>query len=210
MKELRPGFWVPGKLGGDWLFADDPLNNLPSHSLTQIRACIKACGDRRGLAIDGGAFVGSWSVHLASAFDRVWAFEPIPENHDCLKRNVERFKNVHALPGALSDRSGWMEREAVMKSYTHRVRHVAEKVGEFVGFTIDELGLDQRLDFLKLDVESHECEALMGGRETIRRDRPVIMIEEKFDPYRRASTLLRQWGMVGRLVKKHDYLFTWP
>jgi FkbM family methyltransferase len=39
------------------------------------------------------------------------------------------------------------------------------------------LGQRQRVDLIKMDVEGHEEAALLGGREMIRHDRPVIVYE---------------------------------
>jgi hypothetical protein len=42
--------------------------------------------------------------------------------------------------------------------------------------TIDSLDL-KRLDFIKIDVEGMELEALAGGRNTIMKHKPVMLIE---------------------------------
>src|SRR5579859_3507736 len=41
-----------------------------------------------GLAIDVGAHVGLWSKALVRRFQRVVAFEPLPQLRACLERNV--------------------------------------------------------------------------------------------------------------------------
>ena len=43
--------------------------------------------------------------------------------------------------------------------------------------TIDEINLP-RLDFIKIDIEGMELEALEGGRATIEKSRPVMLIEK--------------------------------
>jgi hypothetical protein len=43
--------------------------------------------------------------------------------------------------------------------------------------TIDEINLP-RVDFIKIDIEGMELEALEGGRATIEKSRPVMLIEK--------------------------------
>jgi antitoxin component HigA of HigAB toxin-antitoxin module len=65
------------------------------------------------------------------------------------------------------------------------------------------------LDLLKLDVEGHEYEALQGAVHSIKKFKPVVIIEEKLDVEKRASAFLEKLGMRCVWHKKHDYLFTW-
>jgi hypothetical protein len=50
--------------------------------------------------------------------------------------------------------------------------------GEIPTATIDDLGVTD-CDFLALDIEGAEYEALWGGADTINRCRPVITLEDK-------------------------------
>jgi len=43
--------------------------------------------------------------------------------------------------------------------------------------TLDELNLP-RVDFIKIDIEGMEMEALGGARETIQKYRPILLIEK--------------------------------
>ena len=215
MQEARPGFWVPDRTSWLWLFK----GGGESHAgLDRVEACIAACGDRLGVAIDGGAFVGSWTIRLAASFERVVAFEPITENFECLERNVTCLPGVvdkvDLVRCALSNRVGPMGRKRPdLKAYSQRVRHLSRKVDtawcEFNGVTLDSTEVKD-VDLIKLDVEGHEYEALLGAEGTINEFKPVVMIEEKHDPDRRASALLKKWGMVCTWSKSYDFLFTWP
>jgi hypothetical protein len=100
-----------------------------------------------------------------------------------------------------------------LKAYSQRVQHIDRPPGsvwcEFYGVTIDSTGV-QDVDFIKLDVEGHEYEVVLGAQKTINEFKPVVLIEEKHDPERRASALLNKLGMVCTWNKGYDFLFSWP
>lgn len=213
MLEAKPGFWVPDRTSWLWLFKD---GGKGAGSKDRMAECIEACGDRRRVAIDGGAFVGTWTLELAASFERVVAYEPIRENFECLERNITSLPHivdkVDLCRCALSDRVGPMGRKRPdLKAYGQRVKHLgpSEVWCEFSGVTIDSTGV-QDVDLIKLDVEGHEYEALLGARNTIKTFKPVIVLEEKHDPDKRATSLLKKWGMECVMHKGYDYLFTWP
>src|SRR5262245_288921 len=130
MQEARPGFWVPDRTSWAWIFKGGP--EAPAN-LDRVEHCIQACGPRLRVAIDGGAFVGSWTLRLAQSFQRVVAYEPIPENFACLERNVTCLPIVDKVDlcrCALSDRMGPMERTRPdFKPYGQQVRHMAPVPG---------------------------------------------------------------------------------
>jgi len=155
---------------------------------------------RFGIAIDGGAHIGGWTVALAQRFGRVIAFEPCPETAKALRINTADLPNVEVRAEALMDRSGTVQTYAPGKTETLTARRVAfAETGDAVAVTIDSLELDG-LDFLKLDVEGTEWLALKGARATIRRHRPFVVIEEAGIERHMgiaqgaAAGLLRAWG----------------
>ena len=42
---------------------------------------------------------------------------------------------------------------------------------------IDELNFDNKISFIKIDVEGHELEVIEGAKNTIKRDKPVLLVE---------------------------------
>ena len=145
-----------------------------------------------GLAVDLGANVGFWSVPLAKK-GRVHAYEPVPSNADRLHDNaflngVQATLAVRRL--AISSTSGELclsLREDFQRgAETGNAAVVIDSSdAEFETVSIQadtldsqaaQLGWD-RLDVLKIDIEGHEDLALMGGRKTLDKFRPVIFVE---------------------------------
>lgn len=151
----------------------------------------------RGLCVQAGGACGVWPARLCELFERVVTFEPDPTNCDCLQANAGRAIAVNA---ALGDKPG---RTAI-------IRHPSLTLNAGAGYadwadgpvrvvTLDGEGLiDRAIDLLLLDVEGAEYKALLGGRERIAADRPVVVIEEKPLPqggdHLAARRLLESWG----------------
>jgi FkbM family methyltransferase len=155
----------------------------------------------RALAVDGGANVGAWSRVMAQHFAAVHSFEPNPDAHACLARNVADWNigDVVTTHGqGISDRH-----EFVSIGTREGARTVTGKIvgkGNIECVTIDSLNLPA-CSFLKLDVEGYEAQALTGARETIRKYQPWIMIENR--PAR--FGFLRRASRPERILRDHGY-----
>ncbi|MCC1498394.1 FkbM family methyltransferase, partial [Alcanivorax sp. 1008] len=112
---------------------------------------------------------------------RIIAFEPMRLQHAILSINVllnelQGKVEVHKL--ALSDRT---EFSRMITPNSHNIGRsmIASGVyGEWVKLVRgDDLLSAAQVDFLKIDVEGHEMEALAGLAKTIDRCRPAMLIE---------------------------------
>lgn len=130
---------------------------------------------RRGVAIDGGAHVGSMSLKLARYFDTVWAFEPCDAAYEMLVENCAEHDNVMPMPMALMDKCCTVEVDIPGRRTTLTARQVSYG-GEVQAINIDSMKLE-RCDMIKLDLEGCEYLALMGAVETIKKFRPFLFIE---------------------------------
>jgi FkbM family methyltransferase len=146
-----------------------------------------------GTAIDVGANIGFWSVPLAqralSIGAEVVAFEPLVANAERLKQNLainSVVADVHTV--ALSDRNGEstitlredFARGAVTGNAAITIDDGQDDVwaSEQIALTrLDDVGLDSRIDVIKVDVEGHEDHFLRGARKTLERDAPVLFVE---------------------------------
>jgi FkbM family methyltransferase len=175
----------------------------------------------RGHTLDVGAHVGLWSRVMALDFETVTAIEPMSDLRDCFVRNVP--ETVRLLPCAVgskrgkarigfpSDNSG-NARVAEFEGKTFEQTEAPEVV-EVV--TIDSLALPH-IDFMKIDVEGFEFDVITGAEQTIRKHRPVMIVEQKPSQAERygrgrwdAVKLLQSWGMRQEAEFGGDHVMVW-
>ena len=163
------------------------------------QAAIDLC-DKRGLAIQAGGAVGVWPAYLSQHFDKVVTLEPEPINYACLVENVKDLGNVTTINGAFSDSNGFVSLENDPRESNNCGTWYIHGAGSIMAYAGD--SLDLAVDFLCLDVEGHELEALHGFEKTIERYRPVIMLEEKPLPHmKRPASAAREWlGKFGYTI----------
>lgn len=148
-------------------------------------------------AIDGGAHVGTWTMAMAERFATVIAFEPARDTYECLEANLKEWRGGHmdrdnlvilrrrAL-GAVPAQGLGLADDGKYHGGNTGGRYLSGR-GDIAVETIDglvnlqhEIGIDApRLGFVKLDLEGYELFALQGARETLLRDRPIVLIEDK-------------------------------
>ena len=151
------------------------------------------------VTLDCGANVGVHSVEWAKCMEgwgEVIAVEAQERIFYALTGNIalNNCFNARALHAAVGDRVGEMATpvpDYLVPSSFGSLELKASKKNEFIGqpidysagpkqmvrlLTIDSLDL-KRLDFLKLDVEGMEVEALAGAVGTIQRCTPAMLIE---------------------------------
>jgi len=172
--------------GWAWPDADEfmvkEMQDDGSYQREQLNAALRWCkGDR--LAIDGGAHVGTWTMPMSFQFARVLAFEPSPDTYEALCHNVSTARNVETRNQALGKEPGFVTMcldgfEKAIEIKNTGARFVKEG-GTVERITIDSLGLED-LDFLKLDIEGAEVDALEGARKTLIRFKPTVLFEDKW------------------------------
>lgn len=166
----------------------------------------------RGHAVDVGAQVGLWTRVLALEFQCVTAFEPVPEFAACLTINCAAAGNVRIHDFALGpeDVCCLMEKDEGIAT-----AHVGDAGVAVHMHTLDDLVM-RPIDFLKIDAEGYETAILQGAEQTIRRDSPVIILEQKrkrlarygFKP-EAGVDLLRSWGAEVAWEDHGDWCLVW-
>ena len=138
------------------------------------------------VVFDVGAHVGYYSMlasHIVGT-GKVVSFEPLPLNLKYLKRHVRANKlaNVEVIAAAVGRREGWLSFDADAEGGTGRGRlkpGASESAMRVRVHSIDELfraGRLPRPNFIKMDIEGAEGDALHGAVSVLRDCRPTILL----------------------------------
>lgn len=171
----------------EWMTrAGEMVDGCGTYQIKKLRRALSYCNNFR-TAVDIGGHAGLWSMQLEKRFYRVHAFEPVAAHRECFKKNM---KTTELKPGEETlDDSEWVrlhacalgDHEGSVKITTEPTSSGDSRVdgdGDIPLRTLDSFNL-QVVDFIKLDCEGYELFALRGGIETIKRDMPVIIVEQK-------------------------------
>lgn len=134
------------------------------------------------VVLDIGPAFGSYTLPAAVQGATVYALEPCEFCRSVLIENVAQnpdlAERIHVIPIGVHERSGWFEPDA--GEFVPERREGDGKqflLVKSVDDIVAELSLG-RVDCIKLDVEGAEYGALAGGRNTLRRFKPKILVEE--------------------------------
>ena len=151
--------------------------------------------DKSKNALDIGVYRGVYSLKLSQNFKQIHAFEPNPLLFPYLNDNLKKIiKNINLYNLALSDKSGETELKLPVRSRSIFKDNIEElyQLGaasihpenEFENFEkvqvkVEKLDniLIEDIGFIKIDVEGHELEVIEGAKETIIKNKPVLLIE---------------------------------
>jgi len=135
-------------------------------------------------SIDIGANLGLFTFFMSRASKHVFAFEPNPYPLENLKDLVD--SNVTILPIALGNndgpveikiphhRKGWSSNGASLASKEindGKILHI--QCRKLDSLNIENIGL------IKIDVEGFEIEVIRGAKDTILKNKPVMIIENE-------------------------------
>ena len=145
------------------------------------------------ICVDAGANIGAVAFVMAKIAGKVYAFEPGPPTHARLIRNIalnpECEQVIVPVAAGLGEKEGQLLWRGDWFGGGNGGFLPGDKAlsgdGDRVPITtldnfVQSKALD-RLDFIKIDVEGMEIEVLKGGRNTIAKCRPKIVLETLTD-----------------------------
>jgi len=156
------------------------------HDEVTLALIAERCGT--GDVVHAGTYFGDFLPALSKVCrGTVWAFEPNPENHRCatITLAINGLTNVHLQHAGLGEAAGSLHlrvRDRTGRSLGGGSRFVQGAHTGTVEVAVvridDVVPEDREVSVIQLDVEGFEGPALMGARNTIRRCKPVLILED--------------------------------
>lgn len=162
-------YWVPD--------SEKVLNDIVYEWNTKGEIVLNAC-KKKEYCLQAGGHVGVFPIQLSRYFNKVVTFEPWEENFDCLARNIEQreINNIDKYCAGLGQETGYASLVRQKEGNTGSTQIKPTEKGSVAITTIDILNMEG-LDLLWLDIEGMELQALEGGRNTIEKFQPLIVLE---------------------------------
>lgn len=201
---------------------------LPQRDNDLIQSCIYGSGnywdttalskidkllEENATILDIGANIGNHSLYWASErkAQKIYSFEPYPSSYQILKTNIDinNLNNIiEALPFALSDENTKAQVCSFCPTNIGGTGFSKNSEGDFEFRTLDSLNIKEMIDLIKIDVEGCELEVLNGGLNTIKKNKPIILIET-FDKKEKIEELLTPIGytLVDANLAMCDYIY---
>jgi FkbM family methyltransferase len=157
------------------------VNGRPTYQYNKYQAALNIVKNRKR-AIDVGGNMGLWSMNMVNDFANVEAFEPVQKYCEVFVKNAPR-ANLHRValgdradtitmvrvtPNSVGDTRPWVEGDPL-----ESVVQMDAPMVTLDSFEFEDVGL------IKIDCEGYELNVLRGGLETIHRNKPVIIVEQK-------------------------------
>lgn len=163
--------------------------------------------------LDLGAYRGDtieeFLKYTGGSYEHITALEPDRKTFAKLKKNISYLQNIRLYRMGI-----WSEdRDLYFNSALGRGSSLSEKGEEVLAVTkIDTLYARRRLSYLKMDVEGAEKQALLGGIQTIQRDKPKLNIAA----YHRSEDLFYLPLLIHSIqpkyqiyLRQHPYIPAW-
>ncbi len=167
-------------------------NGTYFNELTKVR--------RGGAFLDCGSYDGSSAIEYMKFADEeclVYAFEPDKENYQNLTNRVKDRPNVICLNKGCYSSDGTLSfaSNGDMSSSLHESGTDIVEVT-----TIDSIVGEEKVAFIKMDIEGAELEALKGARNVIRQNMPVLAISA----YHRQEDLITLLPYISNLRNERE------
>lgn len=159
---------------------EEYLNKNHNYQFTQ-RLKSLAFVDSFNLAVDIGACVGFWTKDLCKIFNQVICFEPYKPSADCLLKNLNYYKNYKLYRTALSSNDNstkkfFFDKESIGGNSFENEGNIFKNFIDMPLKTLDSFCL-KNVNYIKMDIQFHELDALIGSTKTLTDNDPVLCIE---------------------------------
>lgn len=125
--------------------------------------------------VDAGGFDGFTSATFAEkypGYGKIFYFEPSPESFELSKNALNKVRSVVYFQNGLWNKTEQLRFNSDMGN-SSRISDSGEEIINAV--SLDD-AIKEKVDFIKIDIEGSEQQALAGASETIKKFKPVIAV----------------------------------
>jgi|TARA_B110000261_G_scaffold22270_1_gene23310 FkbM family methyltransferase len=152
--------------------------------ITSVNSFVK----RKQTVLQAGGNCGIYTREYAQHYENVYTFEPDATNMNCLVLNTSDCNNIIKFQACLGESQGMTAIQNPLEimdigsihvktpKELHENMLVVESKANIPILTIDDIAFST-LDLIHLDIEGYELFALKGGSNTIKKYKPVIVLE---------------------------------
>lgn len=173
--------------------------------------------NKNDVILDIGANIGYYTVLMADKVKKVIAIEPDPTNFEILQKNIKenKLKNVVAVQAALGNENKKMGIYESKENYgDHRMWGKGKENLTVFCRRLDDLLKElqeEKVDFIKMDVQGFEAEVIKGGEKMFLENKPTMFfeywpwgIEKAESDYKKMMEFLR--NIYGKVFSIDEYI----
>ena len=133
--------------------------------------------------LDIGSNIGLFSKSIVEKcnYKKIYAFEPVIEFFNFSKELLKDSENIEFNNFALGDIESETEisinLDMNIGSSSLINSHINERKQKVIIKTLDSLNIEDKIDFIKIDVEGFDPNVVLGGIKTIQKNMPLIFTE---------------------------------
>tara|TARA_B100000989_G_scaffold283286_1_gene249073 strand:+ start:175 stop:1077 length:903 start_codon:yes stop_codon:yes gene_type:complete len=167
--------------------------------------------------LDVGANIGNHSIQFSKKFDKILSFEPHKRIFEILSSNVKQFKNIKCFNFGLGKKNCQInlfenQQNFGASSFTNTSQTKSHSKVEIKKLDDFFSKMTQKISLIKIDVEGMEYDVLLGAKNIIEQNKPIICFEQNKKEFgnncneTNSVDLLRANGykiLVGEMEKDH-------
>ena len=157
-------------------------NGVYERMETRLMKHLLKSGDK---FVDVGAHIGYYTdmaAEIVGETGKVWAFEPEPGNFKLLTDNTKHYKNVERFNCGLGEFPGELPLYVSEKNTgDHRCYETVDDVRQTIEVDLRKLDAcigEEKVNFMKIDVQGFETKVLRGAAHTIENSPDIQMLIE--------------------------------
>ena len=160
------------------------------------------------VAVDVGANIGFWTKPLTKKFEKIIAFEPVQNVFDCLKKNTKNL-NIDYYQMILSNQRSCADMLLDTNNTGNNIVDTNSfSTGKIKVNKLDNIDLP-KFGLIKIDCQGHDYFVLDGAIKTLKKYKPIIVVEQENTAIKSCNSLLIDLGARVICNVRKDFIYGW-